>query len=62
VTTSEKAEHASFLAYANGTRTCLKKPLSAPGFAKAIADVTDCATSSAGRGPNDADDLEEERL
>ena len=40
VTTSEKAEHACFLAYANGARTCLKKPLSAAGFAKAIADVT----------------------
>jgi DNA-binding NtrC family response regulator len=42
VTTSEKAEHACFLAYANGARTCLKKPLSAAGFAKALADVTDC--------------------
>jgi DNA-binding NtrC family response regulator len=40
VTTPEKAEHASFLAYANGARTCLKKPLSAASFAKAIADVT----------------------
>jgi DNA-binding NtrC family response regulator len=40
VTTSEDAEHASCLAYANGARTCLKKPLSAAGFAKAIADVT----------------------
>jgi DNA-binding NtrC family response regulator len=40
VTTPEKAEHASFLAYANGARTCLKKPLSAANFAKAIADVT----------------------
>ena len=52
VTTSEKAEHACFLAYANGARTCLKKPLSAASFAKAIADVTDCAASSAIRGPN----------
>ena len=34
VTTWEKAEHACFLAYANGARTCLKKPLSAAGFAK----------------------------
>src|SRR6266404_8993689 len=40
VTTSEKAEHACFLAYANGARTCLKKPLSAAGFAEAIAGVT----------------------
>src|SRR6266480_3580464 len=40
VTTSEDAEHARFLAYANGARTCLKKPLSAAGIAKAIADVT----------------------
>jgi len=40
VTTSENAERACFLAYANGARTCLKKPLSAAGFAKAIADVT----------------------
>ena len=40
VTTSENAERACFLAYANGAGTCLKKPLSAAGFAKAIADVT----------------------
>ena len=40
VTTSEDAEHATSLARANGARTCLKKPLSAAGFAKAIADVT----------------------
>jgi DNA-binding NtrC family response regulator len=40
VTTSEDAEHACFLAYANGARTCLRKPLSAAGLAKAIADVT----------------------
>jgi DNA-binding NtrC family response regulator len=40
VTTSANAERACFLAYANGARTCLKKPLSAEGFAKAIADVT----------------------
>jgi CheY-like chemotaxis protein len=40
VTTSEAAEQASFLACANGARTCLKKPLSAAGFAKVIADVT----------------------
>src|SRR5260370_38227970 len=40
VTTSEEAEHAISLAYANGARTCLKKPLSAAGFAEAIAGVT----------------------
>jgi DNA-binding response OmpR family regulator len=40
VTTSEAAEQASFLAWANGARACLKKPLSAAGFAKVIADVT----------------------
>ena len=62
VTTSEKAEHASFLAYANGARTCLKKPLSVEVLAKAIADVTDSAASSASRGPNDAYDLVEEPL
>ena len=50
VTTSEKAEHASFLAYANGARTCLKKPLSVAALAKAIADVTDNAASSTSRG------------
>ena len=57
VTTSEKAEHACFLAYANGARTCLKKPLSPASFAKAIADVTDCAASSASRGPNETEIL-----
>ena len=40
VTTSANAERACSLACANGARTCLKKPLSAAGFAKAIADVT----------------------
>jgi len=40
VTTWEDAEHACSLAYANGARTCLKKPLSPAGFAKVIADVT----------------------
>jgi len=40
VTTPEDAEHACFLAYANGARTCLRKPLSAAGFAKAISDLT----------------------
>src|SRR6266576_4990627 len=54
VTTSEKAEHASFLAYANGARTCLKKTLSAASFAKAIADVTDYAVSSVISGPNES--------
>ena len=57
VTTSEKAEHACVLAYANGARTCFKKPLSAAGFAKVIADVTDCAASSASRGPNEIEIL-----
>ncbi len=50
VTTSEKAEHACFLAYANGARTCLKKPLSVAVLAKAIADVSGCAASSTSRG------------
>jgi DNA-binding NarL/FixJ family response regulator len=50
VTTSEKAERATFLAYANGARTCLKKPLSVADLAKAIADVTDNDTSSTSRG------------
>src|SRR6267378_2289049 len=57
VTTSEDAEHACSLAYANGARTCLKKPLSAAGFAQAIADVTNCAASSASRGPNEIEIL-----
>jgi DNA-binding NarL/FixJ family response regulator len=57
VTTSEKAEHACFLAYANGARTCLKKPLSAASFAEAIADVTNGAASSASRGPNEIEIL-----
>jgi DNA-binding NarL/FixJ family response regulator len=39
VTTLEDADQASSLAYANGARTCLKKPLSAAGFAEAIADL-----------------------
>ena len=43
VTTSDGAEDACFLAYANGARSCLKKPLSPVGFAQAISDVTDCA-------------------
>src|SRR6266516_7199495 len=52
VTTSEKAEHACFLAYANGARTCLKKPLSPASFAKAMPDVTDRAPSPARRRPH----------
>ena len=43
VTISEGAEDACFLAYANGARSCLKKPLSPVSFAQAIYDVTDCA-------------------
>jgi DNA-binding NarL/FixJ family response regulator len=50
VTTSGKTEHTSFVAYANGARTCLKKPLSVEVLAKAIADVTDIAASSTSRG------------
>jgi CheY-like chemotaxis protein len=57
VTTSEEAEHVISLAYANGARTCLKKPLSAAGFAKAIADVTDCTASSGSRGLNEIEIL-----
>jgi len=57
VMASEEAEHASFLAYANGARTCLKKPLSAAGFAKAIADVANCAASSTSRSPNEIEIL-----
>lgn len=40
VTTPEDAEHARSLAYANGARACLKRPLLAVGFAQAIADAT----------------------
>ena len=40
VTTSEDGEPTRSLAYANGAQTCLKKPLSAANFAKAITDVT----------------------
>jgi DNA-binding NtrC family response regulator len=39
VTTSEDWEVTSILAYANGARTCLNKPLSPASFAGAIADV-----------------------
>src|SRR5438552_16409317 len=35
VTTSETAERACFLAYANGARTCLTRPLTPSGFANA---------------------------
>ena len=45
VTTSEGAEDTCFLAYANGARSCLKKPLSPVSFAQAISDVTDCASA-----------------
>jgi DNA-binding NtrC family response regulator len=45
VTTSEGAEDTCFLAYANGARSCLKRPLSSVGFAQAISDVTDYAPS-----------------
>jgi hypothetical protein len=62
VTTSEKAGHASFPAHANGARTCLKTTLAIAGLAKAIADVTDCATSSVSRGRSDAEDLDDERF
>jgi DNA-binding response OmpR family regulator len=40
VTTSEDAEDTSSLAYANGARAHLKKPLSAAGFAKVISHMT----------------------
>src|SRR5258708_36750267 len=50
VTTSEKAEQPSFLAYANGSRTGLKKPCSVAFLAQAIADVIDSAASSTSRG------------
>jgi DNA-binding response OmpR family regulator len=39
VTTSEDAEHASVVAYANGARACLNKPLYAAKLAHAIADL-----------------------
>jgi|SRR5205807_3964064 len=43
VTSSEDSDHASFLAYANGARNYLKKPVWPVSFAQAISDVTDCA-------------------
>ena len=46
VTTSEDVEDACSLAYANGARTCLRKPLSAIGFTEAIADMTGAASRS----------------
>jgi CheY-like chemotaxis protein len=39
VTTSKDAEHASAVAYANGARVCLNKPLHAAKLANAIADL-----------------------
>src|ERR1700736_4108083 len=39
VTTSEDAEHASALAYANGARACFNKPLHAAKLANAIAGL-----------------------
>ena len=53
VTTSEDTEHACSLAYANGARTCFKKPLSDGGFAKVIEDLTDGAACSIPRESND---------
>ncbi|HEY2102826.1 MAG TPA: response regulator [Chthoniobacterales bacterium] len=46
VTTSEDVEHACSLAYANGARTCLRKPLSTISFSNAIADMTGAALTS----------------
>lgn len=39
VVTSEDAEHATAVAYANGARVCLTKPLPAALLANAIADL-----------------------
>jgi DNA-binding NarL/FixJ family response regulator len=39
VTTSDDAEHATAVAYANGARICLNKPLPATKLADAIADL-----------------------
>src|ERR1700682_5731963 len=39
VTTSEDAEHATAVAYANGARGCLNKPLHAATLTDAIADL-----------------------
>src|ERR1700682_1549821 len=39
VTTSEDAEHATVVAYANGARACLNKPLPVARLANAIADL-----------------------
>ena len=43
VTISEDSDDASFLAYANGARNYLKKPVWPVSSAQAISDVTDCA-------------------
>jgi DNA-binding NtrC family response regulator len=40
VTTSKDAEHVSAVAYANGAKTCLNKPLHSARLANAIAEVT----------------------
>jgi len=39
VTTSEDTEHATAVAYANGARACLNKPLQAAKLANAIVDL-----------------------
>src|ERR1700730_16316401 len=39
VTTSEDAEHATAVAYANGARACLNKPFHAAMLANAITDL-----------------------
>jgi DNA-binding response OmpR family regulator len=39
VVTSEESEHANAIAYANGARICLRKPLSAGLLANAIVDL-----------------------
>ena len=39
VTTSEDAEHATAVAYANGAQACLNKPRSGALLANAIADI-----------------------
>ena len=39
VVTSKDSEHASAVAYANGARVCLNKPLPAAMLANAIADL-----------------------
>jgi len=48
VTTSEAAEQASFLAWANGARSCLKKTVVGGGFCQSDCGGN-CAASSTGR-------------